>query len=269
MDELTNHACYDEPKSLDYKFEDVFQEMLGGMLPTEVNLISASIQNQWLQRNPSTAYACTCFGLSHNIDIEAQSDITKGEDLWAQALQRWASLTEGWYLQKALDMGRELGYVIWYSIVSWLNQIKTALNNSQVIYTGSNQIDWKATISNGNIVIVGNSYGHCFTIQGYDDTKQLLICRNSYWPDYMDNGLFYIRYSDIWCLFTTYAVTDKQNAQTILNFKQKLMEQNTQRLIDLWITNGQNPDLNVTRWEIFIMLGHLVQLMETKYWKLQ
>ena len=46
------------------------------------------------------------------------------------------------------------------------------------------------------------------------------------------------------------------------------MDERKQRVIDLWISNGSNPEMNITRNEVMIMLWKLVEIIETRYWKI-
>ena len=52
-------------------------------------------------------------------------------------------------------------------------------------------------------------------IEGYDDDKEWLICRNSYGSEYGIKGMFYVTYDNYDLLYSCYAYTDKDNSDTI------------------------------------------------------
>jgi C1A family cysteine protease len=67
-------------------------------------------------------------------------------------------------------MALDLGYIAGYTRCVDVESIKNALIKQMLIQTGSNKIDWKLTWKNNNIAVPGESYGHAFMLEGYDDS---------------------------------------------------------------------------------------------------
>lgn len=252
-------SCQDDPSWLDLDYVTIFGEEVN--LPDKVFINSTEVQNQALHRVPSTASACTCFGASHCINeanvIEKSNINTTGEALWNLALLLGAKSPGGWTLIWALELIRKEWFIESYTKVFWLHQIKQALANNQLIFTWSSNINRKKTQyeSDSHIAIVEkNQAGHCFMINGYDDEKQIIICRNSFGPQYNDNGHFYLRYEDVDCLFSTYAITDFPNIDKVKAYKKALDESMLKEAQEQGIWNGLNWSSPATREEVVLMI---------------
>lgn len=216
------NAWFDNPSPHDYHFEE-----LGGSvksLPQKVLYNKTTFYNQFQQNTPSTDYACSIYGLTHAVNegnaIEGEKhDVLIPEEnplpRWITALTRGAIINYWWSLQGALKMFKDLGLIDGYTRCFTLEDEKNALAREQIIYTGSNRIDWERTRQNWNIAVVGDSYGHIFAKIGYDDEKRLWICKDSSGLDKWDNWIFYVKYSDE-IFFSRYAVTDKNSIDSIL-----------------------------------------------------
>lgn len=265
MENINTDACIDLPRTTDYMFD----EMMGASINpvSKVEHKRTIVQDQGIDRDPSTKYACTCFSGSHIVNelnaIEESFLSIAWETLWGEALQHGAGIGVGWYLQKAIDLMRELGYISGYSVVSSLDSIKNALYINQLIYTGTNKCDWSKTRET-NIFTPGTSYWHAFCIVWYDDTTEMLTAKNSYWEDKYDQGYFYIPYSHIDKLFTMYAVVDAGNKDLILNHKANMDDKMIRLTVEKGIMNGTNMNANITRREMAIVIGRLITMLQSE-----
>ena len=170
---------------------------------------------------------------------------------------------KGDYTKNPIDRIRKDWIISWYAQVKTLLAIKHSLANKRPIATWSNKINWAETKLSWTAVIWTWSW-HRFHIIGYDDDKQVLICKNSYWPDYMIKGNFYIKYEDLWCLHNT-KLSLIENKTLIDNYKQKIMNDIKLESAKLFIarewkyTNWERPQDNITREEMWAILERVLQ----------
>ena len=251
-------SCIDKPDSRDFLFDTIFG--VDKSLPTKIDNVRTAVYNQWEIHDPSTTYACTVYSMVHCQNegnaIEAEkSKVTVFGQIdpvatWKLAIGRWAKQDEGWTLQWACKMAKDFGYISGYTKCPDIDSIKKALSQNQLIQTGSNKIDWAWTIINCYSVVPGKSYGHAFMIEGYDDDKEWLICRNSYGSEYGIKGRFYVTYDNYDLLYSCYAYTDKDNSDTI-----KLAQSMARRMeaFARWIWNKERPDNVCTKFEAATM----------------
>lgn len=250
------NAWFDIPSPHDYHFE----ELWGGLnsLPDKVLYNKTTFYNQFQNNTPSTNYACSIYWLTHAVNewnyIEGQKyDILIQEEnpipKWITALARGAVINQGWSLQGALKMFKDLWLIDWYTRCYTLEDEKNALARGQIIYTGSNRIDWERTRQNANIAVVGTSYGHIFAKIGYDDERRVWICKDSSGNEKWDNWVFYVKYSDD-IFFTRYAIVDKSSVGSI-NALQSAKRQELARSKGWWDwKRGKEP---ATRYECAVM----------------
>ena len=241
-------ACFDVKDKRDYKYTEIFGVW---ELPRSVSNTRTSVQNQGAVHTPNTAYACTCYSAIHCVNeanaIEADrfAGTVKEVDavkIWSQALQRGAIIDRGWSLQGATKLVMDLGCITGYTLCRSVGEVKQALANGQLIQTGSNSIDWKKTIENNFIVVRGQSYGHAFMCEGYDDDKELLTMRNSY-GDIMDKGRFYVRYSDFDLLYSCYAYADSESKE----IRQEQQKRRLELVVNAGIFNGKDLEKELIR----------------------
>lgn len=219
----------DLPKTTDYLFSEFIWAM-EEKKPTRIFHNRTEVQNQSIKRNPSTAYACTCFSLSHCVNeanaIAEEIGETSWELLWDLALKRWAIVNWGWSLQWGLTLAMEQGLISGYTKCMNVDEVKSALLNNQLVYTWRNK--------------------HCFSIFGYDDDKKVFICKNSYGPNKFWNGYFTIPYLEFSTMFTKYAIVDKE-------WEKAFTEKRVRALQSLY--SDQLPS-NERRWEINTLLNN-------------
>lgn len=251
-------ACTDKPDSRDFLFDDVFGAT--PTLPTKVDNARTTVFDQSVQHDPSTAYACTCYAMTHAtnewnaIEAERSKVPVFGQidpvNQWKLALKRGAKVDEGWTLQGACNMAKDLGYIDGYVKCADLSAVKKALAAWQMIQTGSKKINWQKTTVNNYAAVPGDSYGHSFMCEWYDDDARFLIMRNSYGENYGNNGRFHVAYDNFDLLFSCYAYTDKVNSYIIKS------AQSVARRFEAkarWIWNGDRGDDICTKFEAATM----------------
>jgi hypothetical protein len=164
------------------------------------------------------------------------------------ALKRGAIKNKGWSLQESSKMAKDLWYIDWFTRCPDVLSAKIALFKKMLIQTGSNKIDWRATHKNNFIIIPGESYGHAFMIEWYDDELHggVFILRNSYWPFYGAEGRFFLRYEDFDVLFTCYSYVDHSNSDIIRKYQS---ETRRKLAIERGIWNGKRENDICTRYE--------------------
>lgn len=233
-------AIYDKPRDEDRRYELVYWE--DDTLPNKVLLGNGvPIQSQFISRNPSTDMACGSYGIGHATNVA--NAIENSQEYILCHMHRWDfvafytdiyeerynmnPLTDWSYLQHQIDFARKKDLIAGYARVRSAAQMRQALSNWHLIYTGTSNIDWWATIDNDNKAVRGRWYWHAFCIDWYDWKR--FRCRNSWGPGYMDNGWFWIHEDDIDVLFSKYVIFDKKDQEivnrfidTINNRKEKL-----------------------------------------------
>lgn len=249
-------AWFDIPSPYDYKFEE-----LGGSvksLPEKVLHNKTTFYNQFQQNTPDTTYACSVYWLTHAVNewnwlewdkfgvlIPEENPVPR----WITALTRGAVISQWWSLQGALKMFKDLWLIDGYTRCFTPADEKNAIARGQIIYTGTNRINWERTRLNDNIAVVDSGYGHIFAKVGYDDEKRLWICKDSSGIEKWDKGLFYVKYSDD-IFFTRYAITDKNSIDSILAL-QSAKRQELARSKGWWDwKRGKEP---ATRYECAVM----------------
>lgn len=250
-------AWLDIPSPRDYKHDEVFGAVVS--LPEKVFYNKTTVYNQFQQNTPDTTYACTVYGGIHAINEGNALEGDKYDVLipennpipnWMTALTRGAVINKGWSMQWALKMFKDLWLIKGYTRCFTLESVKTALAQGQLIYTGSNKIDWQRTAQNWNVVVRGDSYGHIFCSNGMDEEKRQLTLRDSSGDGRWDKGHFYIKYSDFDILYSCYAIVDGNSVDTILAY-QSAKRQALAKEKGWW--NGQRGREPATRYECATM----------------
>lgn len=213
MEEI--NACIDNYDERDYPYEDIAWAEI--ILPKKYICETGYWQNQ---KADWYIYWCVYYSWA-----EASNFVTKKRLLWKDFIKNSKTRKE-WVGDKISNWTKlllELWIISWYWQVGTLLSVKQSIFNNRPILTWSNTIDWKATKLNKNIAVRWTWYWHAFHIIWYDDDKKLLICKNSYWPDYMDKWNFYIKYEDFDLLYNT-RHSLIENKELLNNYKAKIME---------------------------------------------
>jgi len=155
---------------------------------------------------------------------------------------KWSSITE------QLRNARKMWQIEWWMRAITTEGRKNAIDNWFYLLTWSKDCDWRKTGAAGKFVYKKNAGGHMFPVVDYNDEWWLVP--NSFGKDRWDKWYFVVPYEDEKYLFSTQVVIDKDDTGTLesLNFKREFNE-----AIELWITNGTNPDRPATRREVAVM----------------
>jgi len=241
-------ACWDEPSVCDVRSRELYGDIYD--YPKAIdNRTVTTIYNQWLL--DITRMACGSYGVIHTINV---ANYYTGwwehdpKEQWIRFVERYKTeeydpVSQGSSLQDQLDFAKKLWFIDWYYRISRgdniVLEIKSAIARGEYIYTGSKQIDWKATrASDDKVAVVGNGSAHIVEIDWYNNTY--LFCRNSYGDKSYDWWYFYLKREDISCLFTIYAVKDhawperKDRIRDIVSEKKKTMRYGLKKV------NGRN-----------------------------
>ena len=219
------NACRDAPDERDILYWSVAKETV--TVPERVFRPVPLIHNQWL--DPLTKMACWQYGMIHGVntmnDINNEWVQRDPKPNWltfvnAHKTPRYNPIEKWSSLQDNLNFTTSLWAIEWYVKIDKLNKEEYQLNlaKKRCLYTGSSNIDWRKTRdSDDKYAVIGKGAGHIFAIVWYG--KKWLVCVNSYWPDYMDDGYFYIHREDIGALFSCYALIDAKDYRTMEQWK--------------------------------------------------
>lgn len=237
-----------------------FTEMFWAIdsLPSSVYMNKCRNQNQWAFER--TLYACTCFWAAHWINEmaynergkELSKDDRRGKDLWEIALMRWAQVWLWWTLNWWLELLREQNLITGYSVLSSIQECKTALHRWNIIAWWSSNIDWYITERTWFLTAYQDNrwWWHMYVIIWYDDSLQSFIAKNSYSESRWNNGCFYIRYSDFDKLFEwKYALHNNIDTPA---FERQRMIMIWSKAKAIWLWNWERPDaiIKTTEWDI-------------------
>jgi hypothetical protein len=219
-------------------------------------------QNQWLEK--LTQFMCVAYSSSHwtNIEnyIEWSTSFLYGKDLWNKMVELWKLDINAWaFIIDWPDTLKDLNFISWYAIINTLDEVKKSITLNQPVITWSKNIDWRKMT--WSIALRWASYWHAFCIIWYDDEFEHLIVKNSYWNKTYDKWRFYINYEDFDLLFySKFSIIDKKD-NSILKYKNKLMENITidsaKKALENKIWNWERASETVTREECAAMIQRL------------
>lgn len=213
-------ACVDIPTENDYRFEDM--EFADGDV-IKKRPENTTVFNQW-QTPMCTYYAAMHVSNAQNILEYASVWETYTEiDPWKFFIDNRPHSVQ----DRAMQM-RELGFILWYTTISnnradKLGDIKKAIDNGLFISTGSNNGDWTKT-KKTKIYTLRTDWKivwHAWDMVSYDDNTKLIKCKNSRWPGRCDKWYFYLRYEDVYKVYSCLAFIDKSNTEALLRAKNK------------------------------------------------
>lgn len=228
-------------------------------LPEDFIIKDNEIQNQSLQaitRMGCVFYAWSSISNTMNF-LKGEPEKISGLELSKIAIDEWLLNINEWaYVSSSPKLLKKLGYIEAYWLCRTIEEVKLSIFNGKPVQTGSNKISWNLTRKNNNVAVgKTNSPWHSFFICGWN--KEWFICENSYWEEKYNGGYFTLRYEDYNLLFNSkYAFTDTPNAQIL--YKKKMMEkinlEEAKEAFELWIWNGQDATLPVSREECATMI---------------
>lgn len=242
----------DEPDERDYVYEEVFgaAEVVDKVkFPKEVLIV----QDQ--SKDSKTRMACTRFWLTHIHNaqqiIEHWPSYTQllAKTVWEEYLkENPRAEKEGATLQSALNQFKRMWLIEGYAKCITDEARKQAIDRWQPLFTGSLYGDWLYVRDKKEYRdrTDGREVGHMFGIFWYNDIGWIAL--NSFWPN---NWYFTIPYAYTSSLYSTYAIIDKDEKGELQAHKDRLLLEEAKRL---WIWNGNNPKMNISREDTVLML---------------
>lgn len=203
-----------------YKYWDIYWNIDAWTLPSNYFINDNEFQNQadWYP------YWCVFFSQSMAENEMNFIEWSKERSTWWQlcdyALSKWLFNPEsGAMIISWPKVWVALWFLSWYAEISTLDEIKHSIANNRPVQCGSNKLNFSKIILEEKAW-----YWHSVHIVWYDDDKQLLKIKESYWKGRWDWWYQYLRYSDIWLLYPTkFSLIDKQD-KNILLYKKRIME---------------------------------------------
>lgn len=273
-------AARDIPDSRDYTAEEIFGE-IGGSVQFPESFMLGKAENL----NQGNIWACTIFGSSNAYNekiANAHNDLAKitendAWNAWVECKKRWASDTQGFVFQSALQVLKDLGLIGAYININTsrfanVERMKEALFvRKSGIATGLGSVNWTKTLQNREYA--KGSYdgqgAHIFDIIGWDDKKILpsgkigaFYVANS-WGE---GGYFYIAYSDIADLYSQYEFLLTSEQEKFVEAKKKRKNNYLQKAFDAKIWNEERPDDTADAHEIRIMINRALGLRYDFEW---
>lgn len=249
----------DVPDERDFEYEAVFGA--NEVLPSICIIDDEDYQDQSLEE--ITKYMCVFYSSAQGSNIQNHFEGSKvrvgGKELWLIALEDWLLDPKAWAaIQSWPKLLRNEGYIDWWAKLSTMDGIRSSIYNQRPIVVWSNKIKWSDARVDPFIATLGESYGHAFIIIWYDDIERHLICKNSYWDEKYDWGLFYLDYDNYnEILFPSkYSLLD--SADPILDYKRKIMEEinidKAKEAFEKGLWNGLNATQTASREEVATMV---------------
>lgn len=261
---LPQNATCDEPSKYDilwseYAWEE-YWEWGKGKLADKYKI---KVRNQ--NANTDTTKACSCYGLTWVYNwyqlreydenwIEFEQEDPRRKWLAFQAERgypnKWASL------QDMMSFFKKRGLIDWYVKCKNVQECKNAINNGFLVYTWSNKCNWSKAWKAKEFVYDVNWAAHLFFIENYNDNGFIAV--NSFWEKWGDNGRFTIPFDQYWNIYSTYAIIDHDDSGKLWEL---VFNAEYQKAIELWITNGSDPDWTLTRKQWAVMNYRVFKLL--------
>lgn len=246
-----NNATRDEASEIDFQYSEVIKfwnTQAKNKFPKQAIII----QDQ--SEQDITKMACTRYALFHIINWHRINAVwAKVEQLeaiiaWQEYIKDNPNAEEVWAsLQSALNQEKQKWNIGWYALAQTHDEIKTAINNWHYIYTWYNT----GRVRNNKYEFLDRfTWWHSVAIIWYDDDKQVYIWLNSYWPD---NWYFTIDYKLIETFFTRIAIFPTNYSDLINKYKKMRDDKTLELAKKMWITNWENLQEPMTRWQGAIM----------------
>ncbi len=145
--------------------------------------------------------ACTAFGLIHTIEANVQG-LPNGRGFTTSAAEQWQAQGQQPYTQTAVSTARQRSFgnfkVGAATDISGVDAIKAVIAQGRAVYASS-EVD-NSWYTPGNKLSCGDASGaagHAYSLQGYDDSQQVFILKNSWGDGWGEFGYGYLPYSCI------------------------------------------------------------------------
>lgn len=255
------NACIDKPSIFDYKASDLEWLLWGTENPVFPKEL-LDIFNQWADKD--TLMSCTRQWLANitngnNLISQGSQDVMLAKNEWIKAYNKNPSIKANWdFLQSALNQFVADKLISGYYTVSWKQEHMNAIDKGHWIYSWSNNWDWASVRDSWVYKIKSPSSSHAYVKAiAYDENWTTWI--NSYWKS---NWFFTMSWDLCDTTFTSYACVDYIDEKAIQQYKQKLNMEQVQKMVDLWVTNGQDLEKPIIRREAIILIARLYDLLK-------
>jgi len=240
----------DFPDTRDFRSDELVWALPIVELPNRVVLDKTPYLSQWSRG------ACTVFW-SSGAWFETMSQILSsvGEKytqpfdpwtVWDEALKRGASDTNGWYIQSALQLLTDLGFIGWYvkigdSLSADSYAMKYWISKWFWVVTGSAKWDWGKVVSTGRYSEQKHNAGHCFYKNWYDTSLDSKL--NFHSPNSWNGaGDFWLDFDTYWSkLFTQYIIIETKDISLLKEIKWKRRADALIKAKEYNIWNGLRP----------------------------
>jgi len=260
--------AFDSSDGRDYKYSDIFEVVWSIENKTKIIDRIDDYQNQWLEE--ITKYMCVFYNSTHwtNIlnNIEWSDVFQNAKELWLEAIDKKLLNPKSWaYVVNWPKLLKQKWLIKWYALIHTLDEIKHSIDNNRPVSTWSNRIDWKYGLKAPYILREWASYWHAFLIIWYDDNKQVLIIKNSYWKWIFDEWKNYLKYKDLYLLFhSKYSLIDAEDP--ILTYKKQIMKdinlEGAKKMFELWYWNWKEATKPMTREEVMTVLHRVIKKIQ-------
>jgi hypothetical protein len=144
--------------------------------------------------------ACSAFGGTHTLLTNLRQ---LGVTMTLEARSMWQKQGQQPYMASFLEAAKRMDFqgkrVTGGRDLNGVEDIKSVIDQNRAVYIGSEVDSSWYRPSGGKLSCRGSGGGmrHAYSIQGYDDAKQLLIVKNSWGADWGEDGYYYLSYQCI------------------------------------------------------------------------
>lgn len=253
MEEL--NACRDDPSELDITKEELFWADTQD-LPKIVDH-----RNRWTVYSQRvydfTHMACWMYGSRHVSNLQSvlewwfEHDPAPTRRKFVRVyktpsydpIKKWSSL------QDQVDYSQKNWITAWYYVIKKndeaVKNMKQAIASHHFVLTGTTNCSRVKTKASKDKVMVMEWWPwHIIAVIGYDDDKQLFTVRNSSGRSVYDNWHIYLKYSDVWKMFSIYAMIPKSRTELELLMRQKVAKKKENYVQEARVVNG----MSVYKW---------------------
>lgn len=268
-------GCIDIPDSRDITAEEIWL-LTATTYPESILYANTPILNQ------GSIGACTIFGLSGATFESTYLDAVENGGVynqpydpwwfWWKAKERWASDSNGWSLQGALQLAVDLGIIAWYVRLAAPGQLTVdllarTLAKKRLIYTGSAKWNWWVIGRTGIYEDGIKSAGHAYCLPWYKPKNG--IARNSWTENWGNKWHFDFPEERFGSLYSTYIILDPSDVDKMKDVRNVRAQSYNQKSLEKKIWTGDRPNDIASDSEIRIMLGRAVDVMwarSRQYW---
>lgn len=260
----------DVPDARDIMADELFGAPVFEWMPASASVdLIAPLNQGWIG-------ACTVFGSLGGLFNTMKFDADRGGydfvqpvdpwDVWAKAKLRGASDKNGWSVQGAMklekDMNLSKGYAaVGYSGNAMSEILKYWIWQGRAITTGSTYGDWWKIINTGIYSESSKSQGHCWQFSKFDDNQKIGDDVGGFYSpnSWLGRGAFWMSYRMANRLFTQYIALGPTDLAALKNLQNKRTQEYLVKSAAVW--NKKNPEDIATPYEIATMVNRALNFV--------